>query len=60
MNEGITSTRLGLPGIPAIAEELMVARDIELAKYTGSKLHITGISTAKSFRLIKEAKDAGC
>ncbi len=59
MNEGITSTRLGLPGIPAIAEELMVTRDIELAKYTGSKLHITGISTAKSLQVIKEAKTNG-
>lgn len=59
MNEGITSTRLGLPGIPSIAEELMVIRDIELAKYTGSKLHITGISTAKSLQVIKEAKVNG-
>ncbi|WP_018615234.1 dihydroorotase [Segetibacter koreensis] len=59
MNEGITSTRLGLPGIPAIAEELMVARDIELAKYTGSKLHITGISTAKSLQVVIEAKANG-
>ncbi len=57
INEGITSTRLGLPGIPSIAEELMVIRDIELAKYTGSKLHITGISTAKSLQVIKEAKE---
>jgi dihydroorotase len=59
INEGITSTRLGLPGIPAIAEELLVSRDIELAKYTGSKIHITGISTAKSVQLIKEAKEQG-
>lgn len=59
VNEGITSTRLGLPGIPAIAEELMVTRDIELAKYTGSKIHITGISTVKSLQLIKEAKENG-
>lgn len=59
MNEGITSTQLGLSGIPAIAEELMIARDIELAKYTSGKLHITGVSTAKSLRLIKEAKDDG-
>lgn len=59
INEGVTSTRLGLPGIPAIAEELMVARDIELAKYTGSKLHITGITTAKSVQIIQEAKDRG-
>lgn len=59
MNEGITSTRLGLQGIPSIAEELMVSRDIELVKYTGSKLHITGISTAKSLDLIKAAKENG-
>lgn len=59
INEGITSTRLGLPGIPSIAEELMVIRDIELAKYTGSKLHITGISTQKSLHVIKEAKENG-
>ena len=59
MNEGIVSTRLGLPGRPAIAEELMIARDIELTKYTGSKIHITGISTARSVALIKEAKEQG-
>jgi len=59
INEGITSTRLGLPGIPSIAEELMVTRDIELAKYTGSKLHLTGISTAKSLKIIREAKEQG-
>lgn len=59
INEGITSTRLGLPGAPAIAEELMVIRDIELAKYTGSKIHITGISTAKSLQLIQQAKAEG-
>ncbi|ANE49376.1 dihydroorotase [Flavisolibacter tropicus] len=56
MNEGIISTQLGLPGKPAIAEELMVARDIELVKYTGSKLHFTGISSKKSVELIKQAK----
>ena len=59
MNEGIVSTQLGLPGKPAIAEELMIRRDIELAKYTGSKIHITGISTAKTVELIKEAKVQG-
>ncbi len=59
MNEGIISTRLGLPGKPAIAEELMVARDIELASYTSSKLHFTGISTAKSLEYIKQAKHSG-
>jgi len=59
MNEGIASTKLGLPGKPAIAEELMIQRDIELAKYTGSKIHITGISSAKAVELIKEAKQQG-
>ncbi|MDB5253515.1 MAG: dihydroorotase [Flaviaesturariibacter sp.] len=59
MNEGVLSTRLGLPGRPAIAEELMIARDIELAAYTGSKLHITGVSTARSLELIRSAKKAG-
>ncbi|TKK66021.1 dihydroorotase [Ilyomonas limi] len=59
INEGIVSTQLGLPGIPAIAEELIIQRDIELLKYTGSKLHITGISTAKSVELIKRAKEEG-
>jgi dihydroorotase len=58
MNEGILSTQLGLPGKPAIAEELMIARDIELLKYTGSKLHITGVSTKKGLELIKAAKQA--
>ncbi|HEY1112921.1 MAG TPA: dihydroorotase [Chitinophagaceae bacterium] len=59
MNEGVESTRLGLPGRPAIAEELMIARDIELVKYTGSRLHFTGISTAKSVELIRQAKSEG-
>jgi dihydroorotase len=59
MNEGISSTRLGLPGVPSISEELMVTRDIELAKYTGSKIHISSISTAKSVELITKAKADG-
>ncbi len=59
MNEGIISTQLGLPGKPAIAEELMVARDIKLAKYTESKLHFTGVSTAKSLEYINRAKQNG-
>lgn len=59
MNEGLVSTRLGLPGKPAIAEELMIARDIELLKYTGSRLHFTGVSTKKGMELIREAKAAG-
>lgn len=59
MNEGITSTRLGMQGIPEIAEELIVARDIELAKYTDSHLHITAISTSKSVELVRSAKAQG-
>ncbi|MEP3837174.1 MAG: dihydroorotase [Algibacter sp.] len=56
VNENITSTRLGLKGIPALAEELQVARDLFLLEYTGGKLHIPTISTAKSVELIRAAK----
>ena len=59
INEGIVSTRLGLPGKPMMAEELMVARDIELVRYTGSKLHFTGISSPRSLGYIRQAKAAG-
>ncbi len=59
MNEGIVSTQLGLPGKPAIAEELMIARDIELVKYTGSKMHFTGVSTKRGIELINNAKADG-
>ncbi len=56
MNESVMSTRLGLTGKPALAEELMISRDIELVRYTGSKIHFTGVSTAKSLELIAAAK----
>ena len=56
MNEGAISTRLGLAGKPSISEELMIGRDIELARYTNSKIHFTGVSTAKSLELIAAAK----
>jgi dihydroorotase len=59
MNEGITSTRLGLPGTPALAEELMIHRDIELCRYTQSKIHFTGVSSAGSLSLIRKAKAEG-
>lgn len=59
MNEGFTCTRLGLKGIPAAAEEVMVARDIILAELTGCRLHIAHVSTAGSVRLIREAKARG-
>ena len=58
-NEGIVSTQLGLKGIPTLAEELIVARNLFLLEYTGGKLHIPTISTAKSVELIKEAKTKG-
>jgi dihydroorotase len=58
-NEGIVSTRLGLKGIPNLAEELQVARNLFLLEYTGGKLHIPTISTAKSVALIHEAKAKG-
>ncbi|MEZ4877409.1 MAG: dihydroorotase [Flavobacterium sp.] len=58
-NEGITSTRLGLKGIPSLAEELDVARNLFLLEYTGGKMHIPTVSTAKSVALIKEAKAKG-
>ena len=59
INEGIISTQLGLPGKPAIAEEIMIARDIELAKYTNSKIHFTGVSTKKGMEMILHAKAEG-
>ena len=59
VNEGIVSTRLGLKGIPNLAEEIQVARNLFLLEYTGGKLHIPTISTAKSVALIKEAKAKG-
>jgi dihydroorotase len=58
-NEGVVSTRLGLKGIPNLAEELQIARNLFLLEYTGGKLHIPTISTAKSVELIKEAKAKG-
>lgn len=59
MNEGIVSTRLGLPGKASIAEELMIKMNLELAAYTGSKIHFTGITTAESVNLIRDAKQKG-
>ncbi|MBQ4915502.1 amidohydrolase family protein [Maribacter sp. MMG018] len=59
VNEGIVSTRLGLKGIPAMAEELQVARDLFILEYTGGKLHIPTISTAHSVKLIAAAKKKG-
>jgi len=59
MNEGYPSTLLGLPGIPAIAEEVMVARDILIAEYTGTRIHFAHVSTVGSVRLIRDAKKRG-
>jgi len=58
-NEGINSTKLGLKGIPALAEHLQIARDLFLLEYTEGKLHIPTISTEKSVALIKDAKKKG-
>ena len=60
MNEGFVSTRMGLKGIPPIAEEIMVYRDIALAEYTGCPLHLAHISTKESINLIRLAKQKGC
>ncbi len=59
VNEGPNSTRLGLKGSPSLAENIQIARDLYLLEYTGGKLHIPTISTAKSVQLIKEAKKKG-
>lgn len=59
MNEGWVSARLGLKGIPAAAEEVMVARDISLAALTGARLHIAHVSTKGSVELIHHAKEKG-
>ncbi len=58
-NEGINSTKLGLKGIPALAEELQIARNLFLLEYTGGKMHIPTVSSAQSLALIKEAKAKG-
>ena len=59
MNEGETATRLGLPGIPAAAEAIIVERDIRLAEITGARLHIAQVSTAASLDAIARAKARG-
>ena len=59
VNEGVVSTRLGLKGIPNLAEELQISRNLFLLEYTGGKLHIPTISTAKSLELIRNAKAKG-
>ncbi|MBI5917626.1 MAG: dihydroorotase [Bacteroidetes bacterium] len=59
MHEGVMSTSLGLRGIPSLAEELMLRRDIYLTEYTGSRLHVLNISTAGAVLLVREAKARG-
>jgi dihydroorotase len=59
MHEGLVSTRLGLKGIPAAAEEIMVARDIILAELTGGHVHLCHMSTRGSVELIRRAKEKG-
>ena len=59
MNEGVTSTKLGLPGAPALAEEISVNRDLYILEYTGSKLHLLDISLKRSVELIRNAKKKG-
>jgi len=59
MNEGVVSTKLGLKGIPALAEELMVQRNLQILEYTGGKMHFPTISTKGSIDLIKKAKANG-
>jgi dihydroorotase len=59
MHEGVVSTELGLPGEPAAAEEVMVARDIVLAELTGARVHFAHLSTAGAVRLVRDAKARG-
>ena len=59
MNEGVTSARLGLPGLPAVGESAMVARDVEIARYSGGRLHIAHLSTAESVEIVRRAKHDG-
>ncbi len=59
MNEGVMSTRLGLPGMPSLAEETMVGRDIQLLRYCGGRYHVAHISTKGSLALVRDARRAG-
>ncbi len=59
MNEGFTSTELGLKGIPRVAEDIATARDVFLAEYTASPVHIAHVSTEGSVRIVREAKARG-
>ena len=59
MNEGFTSTEIGLKGIPRIAEDIATARDVMLAEYTNAPIHIAHVSTRGAVRIIREAKARG-
>lgn len=59
MHEGTVATRLGIPGIPALSEEVMIARDILLAEFTGGHVHVAHISTATAVELVRRAKERG-
>jgi dihydroorotase len=59
MNEGEVCTRLGLPGWPGVAEDVMVQRDILLAEYTGGHVHIAHMSTERSVEMVRQAKERG-
>jgi dihydroorotase len=59
MNEGLVSTQLGLQGVPAAAEDVMVARNLALAELTGARLHLAHLSTAGSVRMVRDAKARG-
>jgi dihydroorotase len=59
MNEGPLALKLGIPGIPGVAEDVMIARDIELARFTGARAHICHVSTARGVELIRRAKKDG-
>lgn len=59
VNEGVVSTRLGLPGWPAAAEEIQIARDVRLAELTGCRLHVAHVSTARGVDLVRQAKARG-
>jgi dihydroorotase len=59
MREGVTSTRLGLPGMPAAAESVCVARDVQLAELTGARLHVAHLSAKASLEQVRWAKQRG-
>lgn len=59
MNEGTVATRLGVPGIPGLAEEVMIARDILIAEFTGGHVHVAHISTGRAVELVRDGKARG-